>query len=86
MPAVFWENGFKFHFYSSEGSPREPIHVHVAKRGEGDAKLWLYPHVTFAYKEGFDARTQSWIMSVVEAHRAEIEIAWHEHFGSGEQG
>jgi hypothetical protein len=27
MPAVFWERGFKFHFYSSEGEPLEPIHV-----------------------------------------------------------
>ena len=83
MPAVFYVNGFKFHFYSSEGDPREPIHVHVAKRGEGDAKLWLYPQPTFACNFGFDARTQSWILGVVEARRAEIESAWHEHFGSG---
>ena len=84
MPAVFYVDGFKFHFYSSEGDPREPVHVHVAKRGAGDAKLWLYPHVAFAYKHGFDARTLSWIIGVVEAHRAQIESAWDEHFGSGD--
>jgi hypothetical protein len=84
MPAVFWERGFKFHFYSNEGDPLEPVHVHVAKRGSGDAKLWLYPEVTFAYTHGFDAPTQTWILGVVEERRAEIESAWNEHFGSGE--
>lgn len=75
MPTIFWEKGYKFHFYSNEGDPREPVHVHVAKRGEGDAKLWLYPGITFAYKHGFDARTQRWIVGLVDARRAEIESA-----------
>ena len=76
-----FEDGFRFHFYSNEGDPREPVHVHVAKRGMGDAKLWLYPEVQFAYSYGFDARVQSWIASVVEQRRPEIENAWSEHFG-----
>jgi hypothetical protein len=84
MPAVFWKDGFKFHFYSSEGDPREPIHIHVAKRGEGDAKLWLYPRVSFAYNYGFDARTQTWLIRIAEEHREQIESAWNEHFGSGD--
>ena len=58
MPVVFLADGFRFHFFSSEGAPREPVHVHVAKRGIGDAKLWLYPEVTIAYSHGFDARTE----------------------------
>lgn len=84
MPSIFWEQGFKFHFYSSEGDPREPIHVHVAKRGGGDGKLWLYPDVTFAYIHDLDARSQRWIISVVRARRTEIESAWHEHFGTSD--
>lgn len=86
MPAVFWSRGFKFHFYSNEGDPLEPMHVHVAKRGVGDAKVWLYPEVTFAYTHGFDARVQSWIIGLVEERRADIESAWNEHFGSSDQG
>ena len=31
MPIVFRSDGFKFFFYSNEGDPREPLHVHVAK-------------------------------------------------------
>ncbi|WP_407864339.1 DUF4160 domain-containing protein [Phyllobacterium phragmitis] len=34
--------GFPVHFFSNEGDPREPIHIHVAKAG-ADAKFWLYP-------------------------------------------
>ena len=86
MPVIFWQNGFRFHFFSSEGDPLEPVHVHVAKRGIGDAKLWLYPHVTIAYNHGFDARAQRWMVAVVIENRAAIESAWNEHFGTGNEG
>jgi hypothetical protein len=47
MPAVFRYKGFRFFFYSNEGNPREPAHVHV--RGEGgEAKFWLSPAVRVA--------------------------------------
>jgi Domain of unknown function (DUF4160) len=31
MPAAFRYKGFRFHFYSNAGSPREPVHVHVLR-------------------------------------------------------
>jgi hypothetical protein len=80
MPVVFRENGFRFHFYSNEGDPLEPIHIHVTKDG-ADAKFWLYPDVNVAYNYGFDARTQNWLSQTVEAQRQQIEDAWHDHFG-----
>ena len=79
MPVAFRERGYRFHFYSNEGDPREPMHIHVAK-DDADAKLWLYPEVAFAYNRGFDARTQRWLIAVVEARRPEIEQAWNDHF------
>ena len=84
MLAVLHDKGFRFYFNFSEGEPREPVHIHVAKRGEGDAKLWLYPEVAFASTHGFDARIQNWIIRVVEAHWEQIESAWNEHFRSGD--
>jgi hypothetical protein len=40
MPVVFRYKGFRFFFYSNEGNPREPVHIHA--RGEGgEAKFWL---------------------------------------------
>ncbi|MEF3366618.1 DUF4160 domain-containing protein [Methylocystis sp. 9N] len=79
MPLVFRQNGFRFFFYSNEGSPREAAHVHVRK-GEGDAKFWLAP-VALAYSDGFDARTLRLLEKIVQDRAAFIERAWHEHFG-----
>ncbi len=79
MPVVFRENGYRFFFYSNEGDPREPLHVHVTKEGK-DAKFWLYPDVTVAYSRGFAAHDLSTLANIVIAHRTEIEEAWNEHF------
>jgi len=47
MPTLWVEDGFRFFFYSNEGSPREPVHVHVEKGG-AEAKFWLLPEVRVA--------------------------------------
>ena len=79
MPVVFRENGFRFHFYSSEGDPREPIHIHVARHG-GDAKLWLYPEVRIAYNRRLNPRELREIEDIVLRRRQEIEDAWNSFF------
>ena len=79
MPVVFRFDGFRFHFYSDEGDPREPVHIHVARAG-ADAKFWLFSEVELAYNRGFDARTIWRLQEIVASHRSEIEEAWHEHF------
>ena len=80
MPVVFRYKGFRFFFYSNEGSPREPVHVHV--RGEGgEAKLWLKPLVHVATSDGLDARTLRELAGVVEENTELIERTWREHFG-----
>jgi Domain of unknown function (DUF4160) len=79
MPVVFRRDGFRFFFYSNEGDPREPIHVHVRK-GDGDAKFWVSP-VALESSDGFDARTLRELACMVEENAALIERAWHEHFG-----
>jgi hypothetical protein len=79
MPLVFRWKGFRFHFFSNEGDPREPVHVHVTKDG-ADAKFWLQPEVNVAYNKGFDARTLSALSGIIEERREEIERAWDEHF------
>lgn len=47
MPKVFDWKGFRFHFFSNEGDPREPLHVHVT-RDRATAKFWLHPAVAVA--------------------------------------
>jgi Domain of unknown function (DUF4160) len=48
MPVVFRHRGFRFLFYSNEGDPREPAHIHAVK-DDIDAKFWLFPEVSVAY-------------------------------------
>jgi hypothetical protein len=79
MPVVFRERGFRFFFYSNEGSPREPLHIHV-ERNDVEAKFWLKPTVKVAYNDGYDARTLRELQSLVEANSSRIARAWNEHF------
>lgn len=82
MPVIFRHKGFRFFFYSNEGSPREPLHVHVEKDAV-EAKFWLRPGVRIAYNDGFNARTLNDLLTIVEQRRDQIERAWNEFFGEG---
>jgi len=80
MPVVFRYKGFRFFFYSNEGDPREPMHVHV-RSGGSEAKLWLDPQVRVAASYGFDAGTLRELVEVAQTNRELIERAWHDYFG-----
>ncbi|MDH4986320.1 DUF4160 domain-containing protein [Aminobacter anthyllidis] len=82
MPVVFRHKGFRFYFFSNEGDPREPMHIHVGKDGI-DVKFWLFPDVVVAYNDGFNARTLRELTEVVLHRRREIANAWNEFFGEG---
>lgn len=79
MPAVFHKDGFKVFFYSNEGDPREPIHVHV-KKAEATAKFWIEPAVAIAWSRGFNASTLAYLTELIGNRRAEIERAWNAYF------
>lgn len=79
MPKVFSWNGFRFHFYSEEGDPREPVHIHIRK-GRDNAKFWLRPEVVLAYNRGFPPHVLTRLMEVVEERREIIESIWNDHF------
>ena len=79
MPTVFRHDDFRFFFYSNEGDPREPVHIHAMGEG-GEAKFWLIPGVALADSTGLDARTLRRLTQVVEDRRSEIERAWHDYF------
>ncbi len=80
MPEIFRVRGFRFFFYSNEGTPREPVHVDVEKNWS-EAKFWIYPEVYVAYNDGYDARTLRELQAIVEARKQEIERVWNEFFG-----
>ena len=80
MPTVLRYRNLRFFFFSNEGSPREPVHVHVEGDG-GEAKLWLYPEVSVARSAGFSRRELAELVRVAEENRVAMERAWHDYFG-----
>lgn len=80
MPKIFDWNGYRFHFFSNEGTPREPVHVHVTRPDGATAKFWIRPEISVAYNKGFSAKVLSQLMSVIEERADEIESVWHDHF------
>jgi len=71
--------GFRFFFYSDEGDPRAPAHIHVFKAGS-EAKFWMRPDVQLAQNDGFDAKTLRKITAMTIRHRDQLESAWHDYF------
>lgn len=76
MPTVMRVRGYRFFFYSNEGS--EPPHVHV-ERAEFTAKFWLRP-VESAARTRFGDRELRLPHRIVEQRRELIEEAWDEYF------
>jgi hypothetical protein len=79
VPKIFEYNGFKFFFFSNEGEPREPLHVHVRKAG-ALAKVWLHPEIELAENHGFSASDLRIILAEVDKRKIEIREAWHAYF------
>jgi hypothetical protein len=82
MPVVFRDGGLRYFFFSNEGDPREPRHVHV-KGGGKDAKIWLEPQVAIAESYGFNSVELTRILRMVSERRTLILKAWDDHFGNG---
>lgn len=80
MPTVFRQDGFRFFFYSNEGDPREPVHIHVMEGGS-EAKFWIEGGIVLERSNGFDAKTLRRLAVVVEKNQELIQEAWREHFG-----
>ena len=79
MPTVFRDGGLRYYFFSNEGAPREPPHIHVQGGGR-DAKIWLEPELTLAESYGFNSGELARILSKVAENRSRILRVWHEHF------
>ncbi|NOT01941.1 MAG: DUF4160 domain-containing protein [Phycisphaerales bacterium] len=80
MPVVLRIRGYRFLFFSNEGDPREPTHVHVRK-GEKVAKIWLEPKIQLAEAYRMNSRELRKLVELVEIHEETIRRAWHRHFG-----
>lgn len=79
MPKVFTYRGYVFFFWSNEGDPLEPVHIHVRKDANL-AKFWVDPLVQLADSHGFSANELNRLSRIVEDHVDLIKERWREHF------
>lgn len=80
LPVVFRQKGYRFFFYSNEGDPMEPLHIHVRK-GEAVAKSWLVPQVCLAESYSMSSAELRELIEVIKDNKDLIERYWNEHFG-----
>ncbi|MGB9367516.1 MAG: DUF4160 domain-containing protein [Xanthobacteraceae bacterium] len=76
MPTVLRVSGFRFFFYSLEGS--EPPHIHV-EHGDKVAKFWLEP-VSIVESRGFRSHELNRLRMMVIQNRQTFLEAWNGHF------
>ena len=76
MPTVLRIEGYRFFFYSLEGT--EPPHIHV-ERGDDVAKYWLDP-INLAQSRGFRSHELSRVRAMVIENRLAFMEAWNAHF------
>lgn len=79
MPVILRFKGFSFFFYSNEGNPLEPAHIHV-RNADGEAKFWLTPDVSLARNDGFNARELRELAEIIEQNSTKFVEAWNEYF------
>jgi hypothetical protein len=78
VPTVLVVEGFRFFFFSNEGT--EPPHIHV-ERGDGYAKFWLEP-VELADALGLKTPELSRARLLTIQHRIDFLEKWREYFGT----
>ena len=81
MPVIFRLKGYVFFFYSNEGDPREPAHIHVRK-GTKTCKFWLVPTVSLCENYGIKPKDINWLKEVVKNRKDFIILCWNEFFSS----
>lgn len=81
MPLVFIHKGVRFFFFSNEGDPREPVHIHVRK-DKKIAKFWIGDQTQLAESFGFSSKELNMLAKMVDNRRKEILEAWDDPFKS----
>lgn len=76
MPTIDNRNGFRFFFYSNEGS--EPPHVHIIGHG-GEAKIWLQT-CEIAWFCNLSPAHLRWIKSYTKRNMVLYLERWNERF------
>ena len=82
MPSILTAFGYRYFFYSNEGLPLEPLHIHVAN-GDNEAKFWINRDGTVILdfvKGNISARDMKKIQKTIEVYFDDIKDKWKEFF------
>lgn len=86
MPRVFKLGAYIVYFWSNEGEPREPVHVHVAegRQIENATKIWITSTgktLLCNNNSKIPRRALENILDIIESRSEEIIEAWKQKFG-----
>ena len=86
MPQVFKVGSYLVYFWSNEGDPLEPVHVHIAKGvpTEYATKVWITAtgKSLLAHNSSkIPSRQLRVIMQIIEARCEEVTAKWCSYFG-----
>ena len=79
MPTVFTYKKYRFFFFSNEGSPLEPVHIHIRK-GNCLAKFWVEPEIRLVQSNGFSGIELTFLEKVIIKNKNLIIEAWNDFF------
>ena len=86
MPQIFRIGAFLVYFWANEGSPLEPIHVHISKGipTDNSTKVWITENGKCLLSNNnslINQKTLKNIMDVIEARNQDVLGKWFEYFG-----
>ncbi len=84
MPVVHRAGPYTFFFYSNEGNPLEPPHIHVRGNG-GEAKMFLEPPAVVK-SDGLSAKQLHELLDIVEQYLDKFLGAYNEYFTQTHEG
>ena len=81
MPVIFRHKGYRFFFFSNEGNPLEPCHIHIRKGG-AIAKFWVDPEIQLAEAYDMSSTELRRLSRIVKQNQEFIEEKWNEYFNA----
>ena len=86
MPQIFKIGKYVIYFWSNEGNPREPIHVHIAEGTpvQNATKIWITKKqgcIVANNNSKIPSHTLNLLLRVIEGRTFEIISKWKEFFG-----
>ncbi|MCQ2595784.1 MAG: DUF4160 domain-containing protein [Treponemataceae bacterium] len=86
MPQVFKIGSYLIYFWTNEGKPVEPVHIHVTcgVPCENDTKIWITKAggtIVAHNKSQIPAKKLTYIEKIIVSRKTEIIEKWKDYFG-----